>query len=109
MNPLWEAVRLQVCRKCIDGDSHGNCRLPGGEFCALQSYFPGVVEVISRTKGSSITTYEEAIRSTICAQCSHRRADNSCKEREALECALDRYLPLIVEKIDSMKMKEFAG
>ena len=104
MNPLWEAVRLQVCRKCIDGDSHGNCRLPAEESCSLATYFPNVVELVSRVKSNSITSYVEALRSDICEHCSHRRPDNVCKKREDLECALDRYYPLIVEKIDSMKM-----
>lgn len=104
MNLYWESVRMTVCRKCIDGDNNGNCRLPGNEQCMLQAHFPSILEMLSEVKGHSMEPYVDALRSSVCSQCASRSADGTCQKREKLECALDRYYPLVIEKVHSMKM-----
>lgn len=103
MNPYWESVRMTVCRKCIDGDSKGNCRLPEHELCALREYFPALLETLSSVKGHALEPYVQALRTHICIQCSYQTPGGTCRRRETMECALDRYFPLIVEKVESMK------
>lgn len=104
MNPFWESVRMTVCRKCIDGDNNGNCRLPGNERCMLEVHFSPLLEMLSEIRSHSMEPYVSALRTTICPQCEHMSADGSCHKRAKLECALDRYYPLIIEKVHSMKM-----
>lgn len=48
MEQYWESMRGTVCRKCIDGDGMGNCRIPSGETCALETFFPEVVSMVVR-------------------------------------------------------------
>ena len=103
MNLYWESVRMTVCRKCIDGDNNGNCRLPGNEQCMLQIHFPSILEMLSDMKSHSMEPYVEALRTTVCNQCAYRSPDGSCQKRERLECALDRYYPLVIEVIESVR------
>lgn len=102
MESYWELVREKICRKCIDGDGKGNCRLPVGETCALQVFFPEVVHTIQNVQGSSYDDYVKALRQNICRTCEHQLADGSCFKRDALECALDRYYPLLVTIIEEL-------
>ena len=104
MNPFWESVRMSVCRKCIDGDSKGNCRLPHDELCALREYFPALLESLSAVKSHSLEPYVETLRAHICTQCSYQTGSGTCRRRDTMECALDRYFPLIVEKVQAMKV-----
>jgi len=104
MNPFWESVRMTVCRKCIDGDNNGNCRLPGNEHCILETHFSPLLEILSEIKSHSMEPYVNALRTNICSRCEYRSPDGSCQRREKLECALDRYYPLVIEKVQSMKM-----
>ncbi|MBI2620250.1 MAG: hypothetical protein HYW57_09225 [Ignavibacteriales bacterium] len=103
MNPIWESIRLSVCRQCIDGDSSGACRLPAGELCTLEVFFPSVLSTIASVPTWSVEKQIEAMRSTVCSQCPEQGQDGACQKRKALECALDRYYPLVLEKVHSMK------
>lgn len=101
MNPAWESIRISVCRRCIDGDKSGTCRLPAGEICPLESSFPIVVDVILAEKGRPADAIAATLRARVCSQCSVGSA-HACRLRDTLECALERYLPQIIERISSM-------
>ncbi|MBI4417638.1 MAG: hypothetical protein HY563_02600 [Ignavibacteriales bacterium] len=103
MNPAWESIRISVCRRCIDGDNSGVCRLPEEEFCPLEEYFPAVMDVIMAARGRPVEAQVKALRSRICAKCSIGSIE-SCRMRDTLECALERYMPLIIEKVGSMNV-----
>lgn len=102
MELFWEPLRQRVCAKCIDGDGKGNCRLPQGEVCALEAFLPELVTIVSTVKTDSYQKYVEALRATICAQCNHQ-VEGKCNKRETLECALDRYFPVVLEVIETVK------
>ncbi|MEX0601808.1 MAG: hypothetical protein WD295_00610 [Bacteroidota bacterium] len=103
MDPYWEAVRMKVCRKCIDGDGKGTCRLPVGEECALEAFFPVLVQTVTSVQGHAIGPYVEALRENVCSHCVHQLPDGTCRKRVTLECALDRYYPVVVEMIESLR------
>ncbi len=103
MNPVWESIRLAVCRKCIDGDSTGTCRLPSGEECALKANLSTVLQTIASVPDWSVERQVGAMRIAVCSRCPDQREDGICEKRNALECALDRYYPLVLEKVHSMK------
>jgi hypothetical protein len=104
MDPYWEAVRLKVCRKCIDSDGHGNCRLPSEETCGLEVFFPELVATVNAVQSDSYDGYLKALRQNICAHCEHQSAEGMCRKRDSLECALDRYFPMVVEAIEAIKV-----
>lgn len=102
MDPFWEPLRLRVCAKCIDGDGKGNCRLPKGDACALEAFLPELVTIVSTVKAYSYQKYVEALRATVCSQCDHQ-TNGRCNKRETLECALDRYFPVVLDVIETVK------
>ena len=99
----WLALQQRVCAKCIDGDGAGNCRLAQDEDCALKTHFPLILEVIQSTSSDKIDPYLERLRNSVCGICIHQSADNSCRLRDNVDCALDRYYPLIVEVIEEVE------
>lgn len=103
MNPAWESIRISVCRRCIDGDKSGACRLPEGEICPLEAYFPIVVDVVLAGRGNSAGTLAAGLRARVCAQCS-AGSEDTCRMRDSLECALERYMPQVIERIGSLNV-----
>jgi hypothetical protein len=102
MNNYWESMRARICTKCIDGDGHGNCRLPAGVFCALESFFPELVSTVIGVQAVTYNDYVAALRANVCANCKHQQLNGMCSKRETLECALDRYYPIVIEIIDEL-------
>ena len=96
----WEEVQQSVCRKCIDGDGRGNCRLPVDDTCALQANFSEIVRIVSTVSAPDYPAYEQVLRQSICAPCMHQDSDGNCWKRNRLDCALDRYYPLVVEIVE---------
>ncbi len=103
MDQRWDAVRHVVCRKCIDGDGRGNCLLPVDDSCALDKFFPTIAETILTVRSASYQSYVDALRTKICRSCDHQFADGVCRKRDTLECALDRYYPLVIDVVESMR------
>ena len=103
MEQYWNVLKGRVCRKCADGDGKGGCRLPEGDSCALHVFLPEIVGVVTQARLGSFEAYVELLRKTICPRCKHQRPDGACIKRTTLQCALDRYYPLIIEVIESVK------
>lgn len=101
----WQAISLKICPRCIDGDGKGNCRLPAGEACSVKAFLPQIISAVDKVHSTSMETYISALRSYVCSFCEHQSLeDMNCKKRNHLECALDRYYPLVVETIESVKL-----
>lgn len=103
MNPAWEGIRISVCRRCMDGDATGACHLPEEDPCPLASSFPLVVEVILKEHGRPADVIAEALRARVCPRCSAGNA-RECRQRDALACALERYMPQIIERVRSFQV-----
>ncbi len=97
----WQALREEVCVRCVDGDGHGNCRIDPAIECPLQTHLPEIVELVRETGSDSMIDYVRELRLIACARCQYQSAGGSCNLREDVGCALDRYFPLIVETIES--------
>ncbi len=98
----WQAIQAKVCMKCIDGDGAGNCRLDPGIECALQQYLPLIVEAVNRVQSDEMSDYVRELRAITCAECSHQSRNGYCLLRKDVDCALDRYFPLVVEAIEEV-------
>ena len=109
MEQYWESIRGTVCRKCIDGDGTGNCRLPRGETCALVTFFPEVVSMAGRLDADTFDEYLKAIRTDVCMQCENQSPGGTCAKRDAVECALDRYYPLVISVLEDALSKTRRG
>lgn len=103
LQQYWQAIQEKICHRCLDGDPDGVCRLPAGEECTLKSFLPQMVVTIANVQSTSMDAYVSALRRHVCILCDHQRADMACRKRDDLECALDRYYPLIVDIVETVR------
>ena len=102
----WELIESKICSKCVDGDGSGGCRVKTGVECPLKKYFPQILSVVGSVYGHSIEPYEKVLRNKICGVCVHESPDGICPMRNEVDCALDRYFPLIVEVTEEAQLRE---
>ncbi|MFI5253625.1 MAG: hypothetical protein ACHQQQ_14480 [Bacteroidota bacterium] len=105
----WQVIQEKVCQRCIDGDGKGNCRIDPSHVCELKAYFPLILEVVNSVSSEYIQDYVIRLRSVVCSECSHQSEDGQCRFRDKVDCALDRYYPLVVEAIEEVKKQEKAS
>jgi hypothetical protein len=103
LQEYWQAIRQKVCAKCLDGDGYGNCRLDPSLDCGVLEYLPKIVEAVSRVKSKDINDYVVELRGMVCTQCKYQKADGNCDLRKEIDCALDRYFPMIIDAIEEVQ------
>jgi hypothetical protein len=96
----WSDIQQTICRKCIDGDGHGACRLPVDESCPLKQNFSLIVTAIGASEARDYDAYVGTLRSFVCQRCGYQEETGTCDKRNKLECALDRYYPLVIDIIE---------
>lgn len=100
---LWPVIQNRICRKCVDGDGLGNCRLPSGVECPLKHFLPEIIQTVTAVDSPDLSAYVALLRVHVCGQCNDQSQDGLCSRRKNLECALDRYFPLVLEVFDMVK------
>ncbi|HEY4612676.1 MAG TPA: hypothetical protein VII11_06805 [Bacteroidota bacterium] len=103
MDRYWDEIQSKICHKCIDGDGTGRCLLPSDVQCPVRLYLPEIVTTIVNVKSESYDAYIHSLRRNVCILCENQKADGSCDHRIHLECALDRYFPLIIHVVEDVK------
>ncbi len=106
-----EEVLGRVCPRCIDrdGEGGGECRLSADAECMIRRFFPQIVEAVRSVYSTSMEPYVVALREKVCRTCL-TPGESACAVRDDVECALDRYFPMIVETIEEMDLaKRFAS
>ena len=106
LDEYWNAVQRRVCLKCIDGDGHGDCRLGTADECALKAYFPKIVETVLAVRSSDIEPYVHRLRRNVCTECRHQSVNGNCLLRNEVDCALDRYFPMVAEAIEDVHSRD---
>ncbi len=99
-------IKEKVCVHCIDADQFGNCRIGGGKICPFDLYFDKVVTAVSRVKSDRYEDYAQSLRVNVCRTCTYGNAAK-CADRAEVECALDRYFPLVVDAIEEVGFDAF--
>ncbi|MBI4418768.1 MAG: hypothetical protein HY563_08320 [Ignavibacteriales bacterium] len=108
METYWDLIQAKVCRKCMDGDGRGNCRLPRTESCGLKESLPEVVRIARETQSGTYEDFVNALRAQVCSRCRYQLDDGTCPLRTTLECALDRYSLLVLDVIDGTQASTFS-
>ena len=98
----WQAIHEKVCMNCIDSDGHGNCRLDPAVECALQMHLPLIIQVVNKITSSSMDDYVRELRAIVCNRCKYETVNGTCGLRAEVDCALDRYFPLVVQAIEEV-------
>ena len=99
MEEYLDALRMQVCRHCIDARDDGRCTLPVERPCPVERFHAKVVRSVLMTTSDLYSDYVSALRRDVCSRCDYGDAA-SCIDREHLDCALDRYLPIVIDTIE---------
>jgi nucleotide-binding universal stress UspA family protein len=98
-----QEIRQRVCAKCIDRTASGLCVTSTYDSCAINRYLPEIIDIVLTTPGDNLADYLAELRQRVCSVCGHQSPDGYCDMREDVECALDRYFPLVVEAIQEVK------
>ncbi len=104
MNAYEEAIRTKVCAHCIDRTGRGICGTQQWEDCAMNRFMPEIVGIVTAVKSDSLHDYVHELRSKICVSCKDNQ-EGVCGLRNSLECALDRYFPLVVEAVEQVNAR----
>lgn len=102
-----DAIRARVCAVCLDSRDDKSCTL-SGRVCAIEAHLPRLVVALSSITSSRIDEYEAAIRADVCSQCAHQDAQGACALREGANCALEAYLPLVLDAVEDVNARFLA-
>ncbi|MDZ7267701.1 MAG: hypothetical protein ONB48_16230 [candidate division KSB1 bacterium] len=106
-----DAIRSRVCSVCLDAvmqrDLFVRCGLPADRRCPVDLYLPRVIEVVESVDSWLLEDYVHALRERVCAVCANA-GGGTCVLRLQADCALDRYLALVIEAIDEVKTRRQA-
>ena len=99
-----EAVRRHVCSHCIDYGEDGQCHSLDVSGCAIYRFLPELIGIAQKIRRSNMKSYQRAVRKCICRRCDHSKG-KECSLRKELDCALDRYLPLVLDALDEVNVQ----
>ena len=106
MDKYLKAIKENVCSICVDSNEKGFCTLNAKETCAVELFFPQILEAVHSVDSKKMQDYHDKLRETVCVKC-RAQEDGNCYLREDANCSLDRYFSLIVEiihKVDAGKI-----
>lgn len=106
MDKYLKALKQNVCSICADSTEKGACTLNNNETCAVELFFPQIINVVHNSKSEKYSDLKNELRNNICAKCRAGEKD-SCALRDDANCSLDRYFPFIAEvirKVDAGKL-----
>ncbi len=100
VDELEAIVRARLCSVCDKRTDLGSCGDDEPSTCSLFQLFPLVAQAIMATESEDIQPYLDAIHENVCSVCIDQRLDGTCPQREEARCALNAYLPQVVEAIE---------
>jgi hypothetical protein len=93
-------LRERLCPTCVRYTSRHTCSLPPDRQCALFKNLPAIVDIVRKTQSPVIDPYIAAVRDQVCAVCHYEDEHGACPMRDDLDCALNTYLPIIVDEVE---------
>lgn len=107
MEKYIKAIRENICSICVDSNEAGDCKLTEKEICAVEMFFPQILDIVKKIDTDDFDVYAKALKEEVCMKCRASEDGQYCYLREDSNCALDRYFPLIIEviqKVDAGKL-----
>lgn len=102
VDPAIEArLRSEICPRCSRYTAQGTCSLPSSRPCAIFRNLADIADIVRRTHSGRIDPYADGIRLNVCSACPHEDDHGSCPMRDHVDCALDAYLPIVVDHLES--------
>lgn len=97
-----DAVKRRVCEICEDYGADDRCHTRDSHGCAIDRFLPQIVAIAIDVHDKGLGAYIEAVRKRVCAVCDNPDPMGRCEVRERVDCALDRYLPLVLEAVEEV-------
>lgn len=93
--PYLDALREQVCSRCIERPPGGPPCLPLGKRCGLELNLPQIVDAVHQVHSNNMEPYAEVFHDLVCTQCANRTT-SQCP------CPMDYLLLLAVQAIEEV-------
>ncbi len=90
-----EAIRQQVCSRCIERPSGGPPCAPLGKVCGVEMHLGELVDAIHQVHSGLIEPYLENNRHVICEKCPHLHSS-------ICPCPMDYLLVLVVQAVETV-------
>jgi hypothetical protein len=103
---VTDHLRERICQVCIYQTAGGGCSLTKDLACPILTRVDLIIEVVRQIDDDRIDPYVDKLRDTICVDCRMQDAEGKCLMRDAADCALDDYFPLIVEIVEEELERE---
>ena len=101
LKELEKELQEAICPSCIECNVYGKCDLWDLDGCPISAHFPQLVEVVEAVDSNLVSDYVQPIRDNVCSTCKNiLSSEGDCDVRHDGRCALDSYLPLILDVID---------
>ena len=97
-----DALRQEVCSRCIERLPSAPPCGPLGKGCGIERHLAGLVQMCRATDSALIDPYIEKLHDTICSDCEY-------KDKPACPCPLDYLLQLAVEAVEKVDSRRAAN
>jgi hypothetical protein len=102
----------EICPYCVDRTPEGPpdgppCEIDG-ELCCIFQHLDNMVKAVVSTSDSDVRPYIRMTRQVVCSACDHQDPSGFCPQRVETLCALNNYLPLVVEAIEDVQYGELS-
>lgn len=92
---LYQELKLKVCKDCYLADDNGNCLINRDQKCVFDLYSTQIIKALEQTWGSSEKDIDIALRTEVCAVCTHKSDSGYCYVRDGSECPLSSLFTVI--------------
>ena len=93
-------IQKQLCPICINAVAEGSCSvLNEGKDCPLLLHLDRIIDAVTAVSSDEMQPYIDRLRKIVCSNCLNNDR-GACHERDALNCTLDIYFPLVVSIIE---------
>lgn len=99
LSRVKDRLRDRICPNCARFTRERTCSLPPDRECAIFKYLEEIATIVQRTHDTAIDPYVDNVRDRICKSCLEDD-HGCCPMRNAIDCALDCYLPMIVDEVE---------
>ncbi len=99
---IYKRMHDRVCKVCPDSGYDGKCYSLDPIGCALNRFFPEIVEAITRVDSAYLQDYLDSVRERVCVQCPNQDDHQKCEVRDKADCGLNAYLALVVDVVEDV-------
>lgn len=100
------AIDQRIHAICLDRNLDPTAQASTEAGCRIERFLPELIRLASDMHSNNLIDYEDAVTERICPQCGNLDATGCCPIRARAECCLYRYLPLVLDAIESVQDRQ---